>query len=94
MIAQIRTLFREGGAANSTPAAMAIGFERTGDAEFLKAGMLSVEELIRDDPRWLNPIPEIKVMAVMYRSFIRFLGHALRKGLLDPLEYRGLQNGN
>jgi hypothetical protein len=91
MIGQIKSLFRAGDSAYSTPAAMAIGFERTGDAKFLKAGMLGVEELIRDDPRWLNPIPEIKVMAVMYRAFIRFLGHAWRAGLLDPLDYRSLQ---
>lgn len=91
MIGQIRTLYRKGESAQSTPAAMAIGFERTGDAEFLKAGMLSVEELVQDDPRWLHPIPEIKVMAVVYRAYIRFLGHALREGMLDALEYRNLQ---
>jgi hypothetical protein len=91
MIGQIRELLRKGESAYSTPAAMAIGFERTGDMEFLKAGMICVEELTQDDPRWLNPIPEIKVMAIVYRAYIRFLGHALRAGLLDSLEYRGLQ---
>lgn len=90
MVGQIRTLFREGGTAYSTPAAMAVGYERTGDPEFLAAGMLSVEDLVRDDPRWLNPIPETKPMAVTYRAFIRFLGHAWRAGLLDGLEYRDL----
>jgi hypothetical protein len=91
MIRQIPKLFREGGSAHSTPAAMAIGFERTGDAGFLKAGMISVEELTQDDPRWLHPILEIKSMAVLYRAYIRFLGHAQRAGLLDTLDYRGLQ---
>jgi hypothetical protein len=91
MIPQIRQLFREGGSAHSTPAAMAIGFERTGDPEFLQAGMLSVEEMMEDDPRWLNVLAEVKIVAVTHRAFIRFLGHALRAGLLDALDYRGLQ---
>ena len=67
-------------------------FEHTGDVRFLKAGMARIDELISDDPRWLNPIPEVKPMAIIYREFIRFLGHAQRAGLLDAYEYASVRD--
>jgi len=71
---------------------MAIGYERTGDRRFLEAGMLCIERLVMDDPRWREPVPEAKPLAITYRAVIRFLGHALREGLLDSYEYPGLRN--
>jgi hypothetical protein len=83
--------YRMGLSAYSTCAALAIGFERTGDITFLTAGLTRIDELIQDDPRWLNPVPEIKPMAILYREFIRYLGPAYREGLLDKYEYPSLQ---
>ncbi len=83
--------YREGNSAYSTCAALAIAFERTGDLTFLTTGLIRIDELIQDDPRWLNPIPEVKPMAILYREFIRFLGPAFREGLLDKYEYPSLQ---
>ncbi len=91
MPAAIEQNYREGQSAYSTCAALAIGFERTGDVTFLTAGLTRIDELIQDDPRWLNPIPEIKPMAILYREFIRYLGPAFREGLLDKYEYPSLQ---
>lgn len=80
--------FKSGSSAYSTCAALAIAFERTGDKRYLKAGLARIDELISDDPRWLNPVREIKPMAITYREFIRYLGHAQREGLLDAYEYQ------
>jgi hypothetical protein len=86
----VQANFRRGMTSYSTAAALAIGYERSQDKRFLKAGLVRVEELITEDPRWLNPIPEIKPMAVLYREFVRYLGHAYRAGLLDEFEYEHL----
>jgi hypothetical protein len=83
----VQANFRRGMSSNSTAAALAIGYERSQDQRFLKAGLVRIEELITEDPRWLNPVPEIKPMAVLYREFVRYLGHAYRAGLLDEFEY-------
>ena len=83
--------FREGGSAYSTPAAMAIGYERTGDKAFIDAGLVRLDELIHDDSRWSTAIPEIKPMAVLYREFIRFFGAAHHAGALAKVEYPSLR---
>lgn len=83
--------FRQGLSAMSAPAALAIAYERGGDPDALRAGMLRLEELTQDDKRWADPSPEIKPMAVLYREFIRFLGHAYRLKLLDAFDYPSLR---
>lgn len=83
--------YLEGSASYSTAAALAIAFERTGDIEYLKAGLVRLEDLMNDDPRWLNPVPEIKPMAIVHREVIRYLGHAQREGLLGQFEYVNLR---
>lgn len=72
------------------PMVMSIGYEHTGDPQFLQAGMLCVEELM-DTSFWPTPSNETKPMAVYYRGVIRFLHHARNAGLLDRLEYFTLQ---
>ncbi|MHB9107301.1 MAG: AGE family epimerase/isomerase [Armatimonadota bacterium] len=72
------------------PMVMSIGYEHTGDEQFLQAGMLCVEELM-DTSFWPTPSNETKPMAVYYRGLIRFLHHAQQAGLLDRLEYFTLQ---
>jgi DUF1680 family protein len=82
---------QEGLGAESCAPAMAIAYERTGDRKFLETGMLCIEKLVLDDPRWRDPVPEAKPLAVLYCSVIRFLGHAHQAGLLDAYEYPGLR---
>jgi hypothetical protein len=82
--------YRNGRPAYSTPAALAILYERTGDPAVLRPGMVVLEDLIADDPRWQAPVREVKPMAILYRSFIRWFGHAERAGLLGRYEYRAL----
>jgi hypothetical protein len=89
----IRRNYLRGGSSTSTAAALAIAYEHSGDVEYLKAGLLRVENLIHDDPWWLNLPPEIKPMAVVYREFVRYFGHAFRAGLLDRFEYEGHRSG-
>lgn len=72
------------------PMVMAIGYEHTGDEQFLQAGMLCVEELM-DTSSWPTPPNETKPMAVCYRGLVRFLHHAREAGLLDRLEFATLQ---
>ncbi len=83
--------YLEGYPSYSTAAALAIAFEHTGDIEYLKAGLVRLEDLVNDDSRWLNPVPEIKPMAIVHREMIRYLGHAQRQGLLDSFEYSNLR---
>ncbi|NQU10303.1 hypothetical protein HQ590_05910, partial [bacterium] len=65
---------------------MAIGYERTKDKRFLRAGMTCVEELM-DTEWWPTPPHEVKPMAITYRGLIRFLHHAEQAGMLELLEF-------
>ncbi len=87
----VARLLKAGQGAHSTPAAMAIAYERTGDKSYLQAGMAVLEQMMLDDPRWHTMLPEIKQTAVMHRAFSRFLGHAHRAGLLDVCELPSLR---
>lgn len=71
---------------------MAIGYELSGDLDFLRLGMVALEELI-DSVGWVLPQPNVKSLATNYRAYIRFLHHAQQAGLLDKLEYRWLPKG-
>jgi len=68
---------------------MAIGYELTGDDEFLDAGMLFVEQLM-DSNGWHSPAASVKPMATNYRAYIRTLHHAQRAGLLEEKQYPSL----
>ncbi|HVF09431.1 MAG TPA: beta-L-arabinofuranosidase domain-containing protein [Abditibacteriaceae bacterium] len=70
---------------------MAIGYELTGDQDFLRVGVLGLEQLI-DSSAWFSSLPTVKTVAVSYRAYIRFLHHAERAGLLERLEYASLRS--
>jgi hypothetical protein len=76
---------------NQVPLAMAIGYERTGDKRFLRAGLFCLEAGI-DGGMWHEPRHEVKPVATAYRGLIRFLGTADRTGLLEKLEYQTLSH--
>ena len=69
---------------------MAIGYERTGDQDFLAAGMVSLDNAMDNGISSLIT-GEVKISAMAYRGLCRFLGHADRAGLLDRLELPGLR---
>lgn len=71
---------------------MAIGYELTGDDDFLRLGMLALEELT-DSVGWVLSQPSAKSVATNYRAYIRFLHHAQQTGLLERLDYRWLPEG-
>ena len=86
---------REGlsiGARSMVPQALAIAHERTGDEDFLRAGMTGIEELI-ESPAWGSPPAEVKPVAMLHRGLVRFLGHAQRLGMLEDLEYLRYRKG-
>ena len=69
---------------------MAIGYELTGDEDFLRLGMVALEELT-DSIGWHHIAPNVKSVATSYRAYIRFLHHAQQAGLLQRLEYPTLR---
>lgn len=83
--------YREGrGGDGRAVQGMAIGYELTGDDDFLRIGMLALEELT-DSPGWFHSARSTKSVATTYRAYIHFLHHAERAGLLNQLEYHALQ---
>jgi PcRGLX-like N-terminal RIFT barrel domain len=68
------------------PQAMAIGYEMTGDTNFLDVGMMSLEVLM-DTNSWVEPPKEGKAPVKIYRGIIRFLKPAEEQGLLRQLDY-------
>jgi hypothetical protein len=71
---------------------MAIGYELSGNEDFLRLGMVALEELT-DSVGWILSQPNVKSLATNYRAYIRFLHHAEQAGLLSKLEYRWLPEG-
>jgi hypothetical protein len=66
---------------------LAIGYERTGDADFIHVGMALVDGFFEGlalgaDTSWGQTKPN----AMLYRAMYRFLGHADRLDLLDRFE--------
>jgi hypothetical protein len=68
------------------PVAMAVGYELSGDVEFLRWGMVSIHEML-DEDLWHQPPREVKAIAMVHRGLVRFLGHAHRAGLLRNVDY-------
>jgi hypothetical protein len=68
------------------PLAMAIAYERTGDAGYLGTATAALRQLIRDDPWWLRPPDQCKAAAMLHRGLTRFLGAASRAGLLREFD--------
>jgi hypothetical protein len=66
---------------------MAIGYELTGEADYLDVGMVSLQELL-DSEYWSQPSSELKFMTMVYRGLPRFLYHAITNGLTDRLDVR------
>jgi len=83
----------EGASSHLIAQGMAIGYELTGDEEFLRAGMLMIEQLM-DSTTWLHPITAAKGVAVNYRAYIRFLHHAQDNGLLGGFDYLARRPGS
>jgi hypothetical protein len=75
------------------PQVMAIGYERTGDRDFLRAGMVTLDAFLMTlDPTLVYPEfwGHLKPSAMAYRSLCRFLGHADRLRMLGRLEFPAL----
>lgn len=66
---------------------MAIGYERTGDRDFLDVAMVGIDALFGPFANRPTFNGETKPAATAYRSLQRILGHADRAGLLDQFEY-------
>jgi len=69
---------------------MAIGYERTGDRDFLRAGMAPLDAFLsalEPNPAYTAFWGHVKPCAMGYRSLCRFLAHADRCGMLDRFEY-------
>jgi hypothetical protein len=89
VLREFRGLLAEGHPLSTTHMhlhAMAIGYERTGDERFLRAGLLHLRQMM-ESPEWQSPPPQVKPVAMIHRGLVRFLGHAQRTGLLQPFEY-------
>jgi hypothetical protein len=63
---------------------MAIGYERTGDEDFLLAGRVVLENI--PDLMAMASTGSLKQNAMIYRGLCRYLGAADREGLLAPFE--------
>jgi len=75
------------------PHVMAIGYERTGDTEFLRTGVVMLHHFL--DTLALQRFPMwgyTKQSAMVYRGLCRFLGHADREDLLGPFEIPGISS--
>lgn len=75
------------------PQIMAIGYERTGDRDFLRAGMVTLDAFLASlepNPAYTGFWGHVKPCAMGYRSLCRFLAHADRLGMLDRFEYPAL----
>lgn len=72
------------------PHMMAMGFERTGDHDYLEAGMVILENTL---DAGISQIcnGEIKTSAMVHRGFCRFAGHADRAGLLELFEFQTIR---
>jgi len=76
------------------PHIMAIGYERTGDRDFLRVGMVVLEAFFATQAlEGGNPyrsLREAKPSAMLYRALHRFLAHADRLDLLRAFEFPSL----
>ncbi len=79
------------GLAGGQPQGMAFGYELTGDERFLDSAMVNVEEHI-DSNGWFNLPHQVKPVAMVYRSMIRFLYHAHATGRLNHFEYQSIKS--
>lgn len=73
-----------------TPQIMAIGYERTRDADFLRAGMVTLDAFLASlepNPAYTGFWGHVKPCAMGYRSLCRFLAHADRCDMLERFEY-------
>ena len=86
LLTHLEAAHREGESGGSmSQQAMAIGYERSGDPRFLRAGMIGVDQMFAfREPACAG---EVKPTASTYRALVRFLTHALDAGMLDRLEY-------
>ena len=66
---------------------LSVGYERTGDKCFLDMIGLLLDRVYWNAPGIRGSGGRIKPLAGTYRGFTRFLGHAMRQGLLDAYEY-------
>lgn len=66
---------------------LSVGYERTGDKRFLDMIGLLLDRVYWNAPGIRGSGGRIKPLAGTYRGFTRFLGHAMRQGLLDAYEY-------
>ena len=82
----------EGGGLGLAMLMMAIGFERTGDPDFLDVAMTGIDALFGPLGNMGTPLGEAKPSASTYRSLHRVLGHADRAGLLGPYEVPALRH--
>lgn len=83
--------YHEGQAGDGrTVQGMAIGYELTGDDDFLRIGTLALEELV-DSQGWRETVPSVKAVATTYRAYINFLYHAEQQGVLNQFEYATLR---
>ena len=84
------------------PHIMAIGYERTHKAEFIRTGMIFLDYFFNiggmsQMVAMNNPSigsGETKPCAMLYRALFRFLGHADRLGLLERFELRSILEGD
>ncbi len=81
-----------------SPVMLAIGFERTGNEDFLRAGLVVLDHFMdmlampcntqwEAEARWGQTKPNAK----MYRGLSRFLGAANQRGLLKRFEFPSLR---
>lgn len=66
---------------------LAIGYGITGEAAFLRTGMLGLEMFI-DTPLWTQCNGQVKTTAMIHRGLSWFVHHAHQQKLLDAIEYR------
>jgi len=79
------------GPTNMVSHIMAIGYERTGNQDFLAAGLAVLDHALDHGISSLVT-GEVKISAMAYRGFCRFLGHADRAGLLERFELVSFRN--
>src|SRR5690606_2354021 len=76
------------GVRSMTPVMMSIGYERTGDMDFVDAAMVMVDNFLQQASSQDNAAATgyTKANAMLYRGLWRILGHAHALGLLDSYE--------